>query len=101
MAPAPAKLVTIVTPFSARQRVVDVLTELGVRGYTAASVEGHGVHGDRVSSLFEHENVAFTIVVSGAIAAKLLAWVEDELAPTDPSIAYCADVVAVPAGHFA
>ena len=95
-----AKLVTIITVYSARQRVVDALAALGLRGFSVHSVEGHGAHGQRVDTFFEKENLAFNIVTSAELAAKLLEWVERDLLRHDPSIAYCADVTAVPAGHF-
>jgi nitrogen regulatory protein PII len=95
-----AKLVTIVTRRSAKQRVIDALDRLGVRGFSAADVEGRGVHGQVAATLFEEENVAFSIVVSAAIAEQLLDWVERDLVPHDPAIAYAGDVLAVPGGHF-
>lgn len=100
MAPVNAKIVTVVTGAAARPRVVEALEAMGARGFTVSRVEGHGAHGDRKTGFFDDENVAFSVVVPEPLALRILEWVETDLAPREPSIAYAADVLAVPAGHF-
>ncbi|MEO9140670.1 MAG: hypothetical protein ABI332_00245 [Polyangiaceae bacterium] len=93
--PTAAKLVTIVTVFGGQTAVEGALASLGVGGYTRSKGKGTGAHGVRPASVFEADNAIFTIVTTNATAAKILEWVERELIPHHPSIAYCADVVAV------
>jgi nitrogen regulatory protein P-II 2 len=100
MPPINAKLVTIITESGARERVAEALLRHGVRGHSLGHVDGAGAHGTRIGGFFESKNVMFLTVVSESTATSLLEWVEGELVPAFPSIAYMTDVVAVPGDHF-
>ena len=97
MPPVPARVVTIITTSTARQRCLDAFTELGVKSFSETHVGGAGVHGKKRNTLFETENVEFIVVSSAALALRLLDWVEHNLLPHWPMIAYSADVVAIAA----
>jgi hypothetical protein len=97
MPSVPAKLVTIITVFEARDHVQSGLRELGLGGYSVARVEGHGVHGELVSGFGSAQNFLFLVLTSAERAAGLLEWVERALVPNFPGIAYAVDAVAVPA----
>jgi hypothetical protein len=92
----PAKLVTIITVFEAREHVQTALRDFGLGGYSVARVEGHGVHGDLASSIGSAKNFLFLVLTDAARASRLLAWVEGELLPSFPGVAYAVDAVAVP-----
>lgn len=92
--PTPAKLVTIITAFEGQLHVERALASFAVGGYTRSKGHGTGTHGARPANVFEADNAIFTIVTTEATAARILEWVERELVPGHPSIAYCADVVA-------
>lgn len=95
-----ARLVTIIAPTGARDRIVEALAKFGARGYSISRVEGHGAHGDHRRGLIESGNLAFLVVVSEPRSLEILAWVEAELVPLDAAIAFASDVLAVPGGHF-
>jgi nitrogen regulatory protein P-II 2 len=100
MPPKPAKLVTIIAPYHARERVLDAIRDLGARGFSVGHVEGAGAHGHRDSGFTDTKNLVITVVASEALARKILTWVEEELTPVHAAIAYSADVLAVPGEHF-
>ncbi len=97
MPPVTAKVVTIITVFEARERVLEALTTLGVRGFSTYNVEGTGVHGEKRTGLVETENLVFVILASEPLSDRVLAWVEEHLLPRYPGIAYSTDVSAVAA----
>ena len=96
MPSAPAKLVTIITVFEAKDHVQRGLGTLGLGGYSVARVEGHGVHGDLASGIGTAKNFLFLVVTEAGRAAALLEWVERELLPNFPGIAYSVDAMVVP-----
>jgi nitrogen regulatory protein PII len=100
MPPKPAKLVTIIAPHHARERILDALHALGARGFSLSHVEGFGAHGHRDSGVADAKNLAVMVVAGDALARKILTWVEEELIPIHAAIAYSADVIAVPGGYF-
>jgi nitrogen regulatory protein PII len=100
MALTAAKLVTIITAFEGHDRVVDAIHKLGIEGYSVTRMEGHGLHGAQVGSVISARNYAFAIVATGELATRLLDWVERDLVPTHPTLAYCIDVLAVPAARI-
>lgn len=100
MPATPAKVVTIITAFEARQLALDAFADLGVRGFSEYRVEGVGVHGAKRGGLVETENFAFVIVASEALSVRLLTWVEERLLSRYPCIAYSTDAVAVAAGRI-
>lgn len=89
------KVVTIVTVFAARELVQAAFPSLGVDGFTARHVEGVGAHGEKRTSLFDAKNVEYIVVASESLAERIMQWVEDELLPRYPAIAYSTDAVAV------
>jgi hypothetical protein len=97
MPPVPAKVVTIITVFEARERVLEAFVTLGVRGYSTFQVEGAGVHGDKRIGLVESENLVYVVLASDGLATRMLTWVETQLLPRYPGIAYSSDVAAVAA----
>jgi len=92
-----AKVVTLITVFDAHDLVLKAFSDLNVRGYTATHVEGVGAHGQKRTGLVEAQNLSYVIVASEALAARLLAWVDDELLPRYAAIAFSTDAVAVTA----
>ena len=99
MPPVRARLVTIVTHHIAEERVAAALHTLGARGYTALKARGSGVHGHHDSGLASSGNDTFLVIVTAEVAAKILEWVETDLAKLHPSVAFACDVDAVPSGH--
>jgi hypothetical protein len=96
-----AKLVTIVSVFEARDRITEELKKLGVSGMSIARVEGEGFHGTKRDGLFESANAAFSVVASERLAAAILEWVEREIEPRHPVIAWSSEVVTLSGHHFA
>jgi hypothetical protein len=90
-----AKVVTIITAFDARERLLEAFAHLGVHSFSSFHVEGVGVHGEKRTSLGETRNLVYVTVVSEALATRLLAWVEADLLTAFASIAYSTDAVAV------
>jgi hypothetical protein len=92
-----AKVVTIITDFEARDLVLAGFEDLGVRSFSSTHVEGVGVHGEKRTGLNETKNLEYVVVASEALAASLLAWVQDRLLPRYPSIAFSTDAFVVSA----
>lgn len=90
-----AKVVTIITGEQAQERVFAALPALGAPHFSYSAVKGRGVHGKREGGLFEDSNLAFTIVTTELVAARIYQWLENELLPTFPAIAYTTDTVAL------
>jgi len=97
MPPVAAKLVTIVAAFETEAPIQKKLAALKVHGYSVTNVTGRGRHGQQPGGFFEAKNVSFSIVTTEARARQILEWVDAELAPSYPCIAYATDVMAVPA----
>jgi len=93
-----AKLVTIITVFEAHDFVDAAFVRLGVARYSSFHVEGLGVHGRKRAGLSENKNLEYVILASEALAGRVLAWVDRELLPHHPSVAYSTDAVAVTTG---
>jgi hypothetical protein len=92
-----AKVVTVITVFDARARLLEAFAHMGVHSYSSFHAEGMGVHGAKRTGIGEAQNIVYVSVVSEALAARVLTWVESDLLPAFPSIAYCTDAVAVAA----
>lgn len=92
-----AKVVTIITAFDARARLLEAFADLGVHSFSTFHAEGMGAHGEKRTGLDETKNLVYVSVLSETVAARVLAWVEAELLPAFPSIAYSTDAVAVAA----
>src|SRR5690349_7528133 len=93
-----AKVVTIITAYDAQAIVRRGLAALGVTGFSWSYVEGVGVHGEKRAGLIEAKNLQYLVLASAPLAARVLDWVERELLPRHPSIAYSTDAAAVTAG---
>src|SRR5215475_4599412 len=91
------KVVTIITVFEAGELVRKGFATLGVVGYSSSHVEGVGAHGEKRSGLTGGKNLAYVVVVSEALAARILDWVDHKLLPHHASIAYSTDATAVTA----
>jgi len=84
----PMKLVTIVCEALARERMTKLLTEEGARGYTLFSVEGVGAKGSRVADIEEFANIQIEVIVTEAVAQRLLERVSRDLLPHYAMIVY-------------
>ena len=93
-----AKVVTLITVFEAEEAVRTAFARLGVTRFSTAHIEGIGAHGRKRSGLSENKNLEFVIVASDALAERVLSWVDRELLPNHPSIAYSTDATAVTTG---
>jgi hypothetical protein len=87
-----ARLVTIICVFHAASAVEEALLKLGASGFSVAPVRGRGEHGPLPRSFIDAKNIAFNVVTSEAVAARILDWADQELLPHYPGIAYCTDV---------
>jgi hypothetical protein len=90
-----AKVVTIITGEQAQERVWEALPALGAPHFSYCAVRGQGVHGKIAGGLFEDHNLAITIVTTDAVATRIVQWLERDLMPTFPAIAYITDSVAL------
>lgn len=95
-----AKVVTIITVFEAQDFVDTAFVHLGVTRYSSFHVEGLGVHGRKRTGLSENKNLEYVILASESLAGRVLAWVDRELLPHHPAVAYSSDAVAVTAGRL-
>ena len=57
MPPTNAKVVTIITAFDARARLLEAFSDLGVRSFSTFHVEGMGVHGEKRSGIGDTRNI--------------------------------------------
>ncbi|HVZ88246.1 MAG TPA: hypothetical protein VHG72_14840 [Polyangia bacterium] len=92
-----AKVVTIITAFEAQDLVAGAFADLGVKRYSSLRVDGLGAHGRKHSGLSGNKNLEYVILASASLAEKVLAWVDLELLPRYPSVAYSTDATAVTA----
>lgn len=92
-----AQVITIITVFDAQAMVRRGLEGIGVTGFSWSHVDGVGVHGEKHTGLIEVKNLQYVIVASAPLAARVLAWVDRELLPRHPSIAYSTEAAAVTA----
>lgn len=89
-----AKLVTIVTLSHYRERVESGLRALGAANFSVSDVHGRGLH-DEVP---EGPNLMFTVVAGETLASRITVWVEQDLIPNAPCMAYVSDVMALHQG---
>ena len=94
------KLVTIVCEALARNRVTELLTEMGAHGYTLFPVEGKGAQGSRVADIEEFANIQIEVVLTPEVAPQLLARLEMEFFRRFAMIAFVADVQVIRSAKF-
>jgi hypothetical protein len=92
-----AKVVTIITVFESQDFVAAAFVHLGVERYSSFHVEGLGVHGRKRTGLLENKNLEYVILASESLAGRVLAWVDGELLPRYPAVAYSTDAIAATA----
>ncbi|MCL4179756.1 MAG: transcriptional regulator [Verrucomicrobia bacterium] len=88
----PMRLVTIVGEALARERLKRLLAEEGAQGYTLFAVEGAGAWGSRVADIEEFANIQVEVIVTAAVAERLLARLQRDFFPHFAMIAYETDV---------
>lgn len=84
----PMKRVTIVTEALAREPIRRLLTEVGAHGYTIFGVEGSGARGPRPADIAEYGNIQIEVVLTPAVAERLLERLDREFFPRYAMIAY-------------
>ncbi|MGA7935893.1 MAG: DUF3240 family protein [Kovacikia sp.] len=66
-------LVTIISETVLQDRLIDVLTKLGVSGYTIVPAQGAGSHGRRMGDMAGYNtNVEIKTIVTSAVSDQLL-----------------------------
>jgi nitrogen regulatory protein PII len=98
--PAKVTLVTVITGFEMKERVISDLTGLGVTGCTIVRAEGHGLHGTRRFGVLDGANVQIEILVDAELAKKILELVETGYRG-EPILAFAHEVHAVSFERFA
>ena len=88
----PVKLVTIVCEALVRDSLTRLLKDVGAHGFTLFEVKGMGAHGSRIADIEEFANIQIEVVVSPAVAERLLARLEKEFFSRFAIIAYVSDV---------
>jgi len=88
------KLVTIVAEPVLEERLIEALHRLGARGHTLAEVRGAGSRGMRASDP-PGQGVRIEVVVSEAVADRILDHVAQEYFPHYAVIAFVTDVAVV------
>jgi len=88
------KLVTIVAEPVLEERLIEALHQLGARGHTVAEVRGAGSRGMRASDP-PGQGVRIEVVVSEAVADRILDHVAQEYFPHYAVIAFVTDVAVV------
>lgn len=96
---AHVKLVTLIAASFAQDRVLGILSALGVRHFTSSSVDGRGKHGAHRAGWFDTSNVRIEAIVTTAVADAILDRAAEE-AESAELIAFACDVAAVPRAHF-
>ena len=96
----PVKLVTIICEALAREAVKQLLAEVGAHGYTLFTVEGDGAQGRRTGDIQEFANIQVQVIVSPAVAERLLARLADEFFPKFAMVAYETDIRVLRRGKF-
>jgi nitrogen regulatory protein PII len=94
------KLVTIVCESHAREPVITLLRETGVRGWTLFPVEGSGSRGERVADIPEYANIQIEVIVRPELADTLLEKLSREFFPRYGMIAFTAEVQVLREGKF-
>ena len=94
MLTTPLKLVTVVGESVLSERLPAELLALGATGWTMASVTGSGSRGMR-SSLVPGDNMRIEVVVSEAVADRILATLATEYFPNYALVAWVSDVQVV------
>jgi len=100
METANAKLVTVVLPFGAADRLMNDLKDLGASGFTTVQANGFGRSGTRTFGLIEGANVRVESIVDDTLCRRILEHLEMHYAHTD-LVAHVHDVEAIPREHFA
>lgn len=84
---AQGTLVTIIGEAVMQDRLIKMLTELDVSGYTVIPAKGAGSHGRRMGDIAGYNtNVEITTIVSAEVAAQLM----DQLRPLQDQYAIIA-----------
>jgi nitrogen regulatory protein PII len=97
---AKVTLVTVITGFEMKERVVSDLTRLGVTGCTIVRADGHGLHGTRKFGLLDGANVQIETLVDAQLAKKILELIETDYTG-EPILAFAHEVQAVAFERFA
>ncbi|MCS7089819.1 MAG: transcriptional regulator [Verrucomicrobiota bacterium] len=88
----PMTLVTVVCEALARQPLLEILREHGVRGYTLFPVEGAGNKGDRPADIEEFGNIQVEVILPEAEANRLLENLASRFLSRFLGIVYTAEV---------
>jgi nitrogen regulatory protein P-II 2 len=88
------KLVTIVAEPVLEERLIEAVHRLGARGHTVSDVRGAGSRGIRASDP-PGQSVRIDVVVSEAVADRILDHVAQEYFPHYAVIAFATDVAVV------
>jgi nitrogen regulatory protein PII len=88
----PMKLVTVICEALAREPLERLLEEVGAHGYTLFTVEGRGTQGRRTGEIDAFANIQVEVIAPGAVAAELLARLEQDFFPRYAMVAYESDV---------
>ena len=94
---AKKKLITIITPESTEEELVEALAKIS-RGLSVVDARGRGVHGER-PNLWHSGNVQIETVVGAADVERIVA-ILDRFAADVPMVAWISDVEAWPATKF-
>jgi nitrogen regulatory protein PII len=97
---AKVALVTVIAASELEERLVKDLKGLGVRGHTRGKVDGSGIHGERVAGLAYASNLRIEMLVSSALAQKILDRIATKYAD-QAVIAFVHQVQAIPSAQFA
>lgn len=88
------KKVTIVAEAVLEDRLIRDVRQLGARGYTLTEVRGEGSRGVRASE-WEGKNVQLDLLVSAAVADRILERLAEHYFPDFAVIAYVVDAEVV------
>ena len=88
------KKVTIVGEAVLEDRLLRDVRQLGARGYTLTEVRGEGSRGVRASE-WEGKNVHIDVLVSHAVADRILEHLAEHYFPVFAVVAYTVDVEVV------
>ena len=93
----PLKLVSIIVEALLEDRVLRDLRALSVPGYTRSEVRGEGRR--HIRDPFEGSNIKLELLVSPALAERIIALLEERYLADYAIVAWVADVQAVIAEH--
>ena len=100
MQTVPLKLVTVIAEPVLEERIVKSLHRLGARGHTVTTAHGAGSRGMRATDP-PGESVRIEVVVSDAVAVRILDHVATEYFPYYAVIAFVTDVDVVRGEKYA